>query len=101
MITLSPKALRFIEAGLNLIPDPSARSAWVEWACGRSITTLSKAPLPAHLLNAALTALECKVQDLRQQRAQACEDDIFNFDNDISFVTAIETTLLRAEGLVS
>jgi hypothetical protein len=99
MTALSPKALRIIESGLNLMPDRNARTAWTQWIGTHPTPQSCEEPLPPSVLSAALAALEVKVQDLMRLRKAAPDDETFYFDNDISYVKAIESTLIRTSRL--
>jgi hypothetical protein len=99
MNALSPRALRFIEAGLDLIPDSNAKSTWAEWVGTHPTPQIYEEPLPEPILGAALAALEVEADDLERLRAHAPDEEAFYFDNDISYVRAIEGTLMRTRRL--
>jgi hypothetical protein len=98
MIVLSKKARRFIELGAHRLPDRDLKAAWWEWSAQHplpqgSYLTQEKESLPDTVLDAAIAALDMQIQDLQDLRSKAGEDEVYEFDNDISYILAIESSL--------
>jgi hypothetical protein len=98
MIVLSKKARRLIELGAHRLSNRELKAAWWEWSAQHpmpqgSYLTQENENLPEAVLDAAIAALEMQIQDLKDLRSKAGEEEVYEFDNDISYILAVESSL--------
>jgi hypothetical protein len=93
-MTLSPKAVRFIDIAMREIEDQVARAVWD--ARDRDVGD----GLPDAVARAALTALQQFEHQihLRLEAPSLSEDEASDLSNDIGFVFSIETDLINRLG---
>lgn len=103
MTTLSAKEKWLIEAGIKILRDPSAESAWLTWISPQNGTLLEggfTAPLPAAIAAIVITALNALAEELRRALSKTGipdqeEDDIVN---DLEVVELIHSNITSRFG---
>ncbi len=93
MITLSPKAIRFIDAAIQRLDDLSAKAIWE--ARDHDVG----GALPDAVARVALAALQRFEHQLHIRLESATdEDEVSDLSNDLGFVFSIEGDLVKQLG---
>jgi len=98
MLLFSPGGRKLIDTAVDNLGDPRRKETWERWAAANPRVRLAGdpwddggEPLPREIVEIALLALSELVRKLRAERDQAeqSEDDVADFDNDLSRVKAV------------
>jgi hypothetical protein len=105
MVLLSAKARRLVEDAISLMPDPSDRATWDEWARSHEQVKQWDTPpgdaaadMPPAVAAVAASALSKLAESLSTEilSAPADDDEVVQLDNNLAYVRLIERTLTKA-----
>jgi hypothetical protein len=101
MLVLSAGARRIVEKAVDRLPDAQQRKDWQAWSTQHPATRRSGEPhndqtpkIPAHIIAIALLALELAHAETLKKREYASEDNQFEFDNDLTFISSVKKGLV-------